>query len=106
MKLIDHFDDVLEQKQVKEELWPCCMIETDQVAWVPYGWVALAAGLEDMVTFTVIPWLNVQMYKTSKYAGDGAELLVESVAKTCKKLDNQQWKGLGDLLSSFLAAGK
>ena len=107
LRLFDMFDEAMDHRALREETWPMFRLGLGEAAWIPYGWIPLVCGDEEINSFIVAPWVNDDLYKKAKAVDDGAEFLLESTAKHARKnQEKSPWKVFANALGDFFEQNK
>ncbi len=57
------FDEAMDHRVLRGESWPMMRLEVGATAWIPYGWIPLVCGEEEINSFIVVPWVNADLFK-------------------------------------------
>lgn len=97
---MDHLAQAIDHKGAKDIKIQRAIVQPGCMCWVPWGWVAIPTGVNDITTASVIPWMRQDLYSALDEETKG--LISTGIMGFAKKnCDKKPWSNILDALNDF-----
>lgn len=100
LQVFSQLDAALDSKAIYQKTWPVMHVPLGGTAWVPYGTVPMVIGTTDITTYSIIPWLNKQLWQITDK--ETADFILDMLEKHLKgQSDSKAFKVLAQNFGDF-----